>query len=107
MNLWTQIVWPLDSWSSYLHRVGVDPENWIDYDACYLGLGETDSERRQKYRRLVSEGMSDKKICLSRRALLRGQLTGNDRFMIEIEKILGRRVEFCTQSQPDSVEGKW
>ena len=24
-------------WSSYRQRVGLDAENWIDYDPCYLG----------------------------------------------------------------------
>ena len=90
-------------WSSYRQRVGVDDENWIDYDPCYLGLGEGDSERRQQYMRFVAKGAPDKETSLIRQALQRGQLTGNDRFVDEVETILGRRVEFRGRGRPGKV----
>ena len=80
-------------WSSFRQRMGIDADNWIDYHPCYLGLGETTSERRQRYPQFVYDGTPDKEICLIRQALQRGQLTGNNRFIDEVEKIMGRRVE--------------
>ena len=91
-------------WSSFRQRMGIDAENWIDYDPCYLGLGETNSERRQQYRQFVHEGTTDKEICLIRQALQRGQLTGNNRFIDEVEKVLGRRVECRAQGRPAKAD---
>ena len=91
-------------WSSFRQRMGIDAENWIDYDACYLGLGETNSERCQQYRQFVYERTPDKEICLIRQALRRGQLTGNNRFIDEVEKIMGRRVEFRAQGRPAKAD---
>ncbi len=91
-------------WSSYRQRVGVDGDNWIDYDPCYLGLGETDPERRQQYRRFVFKGVPEKETILIRQAVQRGQLTGNSRFIDEVERIVGRRVEFRGQGRPGKAE---
>ena len=91
-------------WSSYRQRVGADTDRWIDYDPCYLRLGETDSERRAQYRRLVSKSVPDKEVGLIRQALQRGQLTGDFRFVDEVEKILGRRVEFRSQGRPGKAD---
>ena len=87
-------------WSSFRQRVGLDADHWIEYDPCYLGLADTDPERHDKYKRYVSSEIPDKEISLIRQALQRGQLTGNSRFIDEVEQILGRRVEFRSQGRP-------
>ncbi len=87
-------------WSSYRQRIGIEAVQWIDYDPCYLGLAHTEVERRQLYRRYVLEAIPDKELELIRQAVQRGQLTGNNRFIDEVESILGRRVEFRAQGRP-------
>ena len=87
-------------WSSYRQHAGTDAEVWIDYDPFYLGLGNTDSERGGRYRRFVSDGVPEQEKSLIRQALQRGQLTGNNRFVDDVERILGRRIEFRAQGRP-------
>lgn len=91
-------------WSSYRQHAGIDAEAWIDYDPCYLGLGDIDSDRGERYGRFVSKGVPDKERSLICQALQRGQLTGNDRFVDDVEKILGRRVEFRAQGRPGKAD---
>ena len=87
-------------WSSNRQRVGIEADGWIDYDPCYIGLALTEEERRQQYDQYVSEGVPDRELSLIRQAVQRGQLTGNDKFIDEVGKILGRRVEFRAQGRP-------
>jgi len=39
-----------DPWSSCRLRFGETEHSWLDYDPCYLALGENDTERRFRYR---------------------------------------------------------
>mgnify|MGYP001816440336 CR=1 FL=1 len=91
-------------WSSYGQRMGIDANNWIDYDPCFLGLAETQAERCVEYRRYLSNDATEVELSLIRQALQRGQLTGNNRFIDAVEKILGRRVEFRAQGRPGKVD---
>lgn len=43
-------------WSSYHQCVGIETDKWIDYDPCYLALGETIFERCRVYGRYVARG---------------------------------------------------
>ena len=65
-------------WSSHSQHAGADGEVWIDHDLCYLGLGDTDSERGERYRQFVADGVPEQEKSLIRQALQRGQLTGNN-----------------------------
>ena len=91
-------------WSSYRQRVGIDEDNWLDRDPCYMGLAETESERRQYYNRFILDSIPVRELTVIRKALQRGQLTGNIKFVNEVEKILGRRVEFRGQGRPVKVD---
>lgn len=90
-------------WSSYRQRVGIDEDNWLDRDPCYTGLAATESERRQYYNRFMLDSIPVRELTVIRQALQRGQLTGNIKFVNEVEKILGRRVEFRGQGRPVKV----
>lgn len=37
------------SWSSYRARIGVERDDWLDCDPCYLALGATEGECRERY----------------------------------------------------------
>ncbi len=87
-------------WSSYGQRMGASHPVWIDMDAAYLGLGATQETRRQRYAEFVWGDAPDGEVRLIRGALQRGQLTGNRRFVDQVEQVLGRRVEPRVRGRP-------
>jgi putative transposase len=86
-------------WSSFPLRMG-HGESWLDAEPCYLALAATEAARRVRYARFVSEAIPQGEWDLIREALQRGQLTGNERFIAEVEQIVGRRVELRGQGRP-------
>ncbi|WP_196801679.1 transposase [Thioalkalivibrio sp. ALM2T] len=89
------------AWSSYRQRMG-EAECWLDLDPAYLDLGRSGPERRLRYARFVQEGVPENELTLMREALQRGQLTGNDRFVDEVEQIIGSRIERRRPGRPAS-----
>jgi putative transposase len=87
-------------WSSCRHRFGETGYSWLDYDPCYLALGDNDTERRARYRKFLQTAIPDGEWNLIREAVQRGQLTGTDRFTEEVAAITGRRVERRGQGRP-------
>jgi putative transposase len=87
-------------WSSHLQRIGLTDHDWLDRDPCYLALASTESERRHRYKQFMSSTIPNDEWSLIRQAMQRGQLTGNGRFVDEVEQILGRRVELRAQGRP-------
>lgn len=80
-------------WSSYPQHAGFETDCWIDDDEAYLGLGHSKEERMQNYRNYLNQPnlVSESKTIAN--ALQRNQLTGTSRFVDEIEKRLGYRIE--------------
>lgn len=81
------------AWSSYRMRMRQTSECWLDHDSCYLSLGPTESARQSKYAQFVQEAIPAGEWDLIREALQRGQLTGSNRFVDEVERIIGRRMQ--------------
>ncbi|WP_260955544.1 transposase [Pseudomonas citri] len=95
------------AWSSYRSRVGDGAGRcWLDADPCFLALGDTSMERRRRYEEFVRQAIPTDQIQLIRDALQRGQLTGTDRFVDEVERIVGVRVEQRGQGRPRAKAGK-
>ena len=88
-------------WSSYHQRMG-EAESWIDLDPAYLDLADAEAERREGYARFVKQGVPQQELTLLREALQRGQLTGSQRFVDEVEKIIGCRIERRRPGRPSS-----
>ena len=90
-------------WSSYRNQIGVEKISWLDIASSYVGLGKTDKEREKRYKDFVCEANANPstKWDIIRQAVQRGQLTGRNRFIDEIEKKIGRRVEFRKQGRPN------
>jgi len=63
-------------------------------------------ERRRKYDAFVREVIPTEQVRLIRDALQRGQLTGTGRFVDEVERIIGIRVEQRGQGRPRRKTGK-
>ncbi|MCG6575934.1 transposase [Pseudomonas sp. AF32] len=95
------------SWSSYRNRVRDEPDIcWLDADPCFLALGDTSLERRLRYEEYVRQAIPPDQLRLIRDALQRGQLTGTSRFVDEVERIVGVRVEPRGQGRPRAESGK-
>ncbi len=88
-------------WSSYRLRMG-ETECWIDLDPVYLDLADNQTEWREHYVRFVEQGVPHQELMLMREALQRGQLTGNQRFVDEVEHIIGCRMERRRPGRPPS-----
>jgi putative transposase len=91
-------------WSSYRERIGLVKSNLLDLDAVYLGLADDVIRRIELYQAYLKQDVSDKEIELLRSAWIRNQLTGNNRFIDEIESRIGRRIEYRTRGRPSKEE---
>jgi putative transposase len=78
-------------WSSYRERLGLVKYKGLDLDATFLSLGEGVEICRERYKEYVKIGISDKEIKFLRVALQRNRLTGNERFVEDIERRMGIR----------------
>ncbi len=80
-------------WSSFAERMGNVDHNILDLAPQYLELGMYEIERRDNYRSFIAAAIPDGEWSLIREAVHRNQLTGHNRFIDEVNKVLGRRVE--------------
>lgn len=87
-------------WSSFAHHAGKHGEPWLDVDPVYLRLGRSAQARARRYDRFVREAVPEGEWQVIRDAIQRGQLTGSQRFIDEIETQLGRRIELRGQGRP-------
>jgi putative transposase len=65
-------------------------------------LGHHEPDRRARYARFVEQAVPEQELTLMREALQRGQLTGNPRFVDEVEPIIGCRIERRRPGRPPS-----
>jgi putative transposase len=87
-------------WSSYRTRIGLEADDWLDSDPCFLALADTQARRRERYATFVGQAAPSDEVNLIRDAMQRGQLTGNNRFIDEIERIAGLRIERRGRGRP-------
>ncbi len=87
-------------WSSYRAKIGDIENDWLDKDPCYLALGDTEMDRQLRYRTWVSTSIPAIELRLIRESVQRGQLTGGDRFVSEVEASIGRRVGTGGRGRP-------
>ena len=80
-------------WSSCPSSLGDNDDCWLDEHGCYTALGASALERRDRYIAFVEQGLPEKELLLFRTALQRGQLTGDNQFIDQVEQIIGRRIE--------------
>jgi putative transposase len=78
-------------WSSVRERLGLVESRLLDRCPAFKALGESELDRVHCYSRLISESVSSAKTSFFRGAVQRGQLTGNIRFVDEIQRLFGIR----------------
>ena len=87
-------------WSSYSQRLGLNNESWLDSDPVTESLGATPEARRRAYAAFVREGIAPAEHRFLQAAVRRNQLTGDGRFIDEIERRTGLRIETRGQGRP-------
>lgn len=80
-------------WSSYSTRMGLSDMGGVDDHECYQALGKNMHERNMRYKEFVRSAIPDGEWALIRQSVQRGQLTGNNIFIDEVERMTGRRIE--------------
>ncbi len=81
-------------------RMNEDDPVSPDLDPCFLALGDNNEERRRRYQKFVHNAIPVGEWELIQEAVTRGQLTGNGRYIGEVEKIIGRRIEHRRPGRP-------
>ena len=92
------------AWSSYRERVLGKGQAMLDIDPVYTDLASTDQERRRRYLAFLKEGVSMSEKQFIDESVNRNQLTGNRRFVDEIEQRIGLRVERRGRGRPGNEE---
>lgn len=77
------------AWSSYSERIGNKPNTLLDEDEVYLGLGVNRSECIARYQAFLESGISVTEQKFLVESFQRNQLTGDGRFVDEIERRVG------------------
>lgn len=91
-------------WSSYRSKVGLAEWGGLDQDPCYEALAPTPSQRAERYAKWVSEDVPAGEWERIRTAVQRGQLTGGNRFVSEVARHVGRRIEWRGRGRPKQVQ---
>ena len=87
-------------WSSYRERMGLVSNKKLDLDMSYMALAKSNEARRIKYKEFIKQEITEKELLLLRSSLQRNRLTGNTRFVDEIQTKLGIRIENRGRGRP-------
>lgn len=87
-------------WSSIRARIGLVESEWLDQDPAYAALGSSSAIRQKNYRDFVNLAPTIKEARFIGTAVNRNQLTGNNRFVNEVEARIGRRIEHRGPGRP-------
>lgn len=88
------------AWSSYCAKIGGKWPEWLDEDVCYRSLGGSARERSRSYSEYIEGDVNEEEQVLIRTALRRNQLTGDERFIKDVARRLGQRIEFRGRGRP-------
>ena len=91
-------------WSSYRERMGLVINENLDLDVSYRALANNNKSRRERYKAFIKQEITEKEITLLRNSLQRNRLTGNNRFVDEIQMKLGIRIENRGRGRPRNIE---
>ena len=86
--------------SSYRAKTGMSAQPGLDLGHCYLGLGSSPAERAEMYASFASARIASHEYELIHYAVHRNQLTGDLRFVDEVEQRTGARIELSGRGRP-------
>lgn len=91
-------------WSSYRERMGLVINENLDLDVSYKALANNNKSRRERYKAFAKQEITENELKLLRNSLQRNRLTGNNRFVDEIQMKLGIRIENRGRGRPRNIE---
>lgn len=92
-------------WSSYRTMTCPAHCDWLDASPVFEALGNDVHSRVQRYAKSVNDlAGAEKEASFIGAAVSRNQLTGGSRFIAEVERRTGIRVEFRPQGRPKTEE---
>ncbi|MEZ5525276.1 MAG: transposase [Pseudomonadales bacterium] len=91
-------------WSSYQERIFGQGRKLLNAADQYLELGVTAEERKRRYIEFLESGITSAEQRFIQESVSRNQLTGNARFIDEIEMRTGMRVEQRGRGRPRKDE---
>jgi len=80
--------------------MGLVSNKKLDLDMSYMALAKSNEARRIKYKEFIKQEITEKELLLLRSSLQRNRLTGNTRFVDEIQTKLGIRIENRGRGRP-------
>ncbi len=80
-------------WSSYAARIGLAHCDWLDEPPTMAALGTDSQSRRERYQAFVSDGAYSEQDRQITAAIAGNKLTGGNRFVDEVERRIGLRIE--------------
>jgi putative transposase len=92
-------------WSSYRSRMGLEPSGCLDLDPCFCGLASTLQRQQALYKELIDAGIRESELRFIRDAVQRNQLTGSEKFALEIEQRTGERILNRGRGRPRKIDG--
>jgi putative transposase len=90
-------------WSSYRGRMGLWPDKVLDLHPIYLGLGSSEILRRTAYRNYLDSEVSEADLLTIRAGSRTSVPTSDERFVRELEDLLGRKVAPGARGRPLKV----
>lgn len=87
-------------WSSYHQNASGQPGGFLAVHDCYLALGDDDKQRSNAYRSLFVTSETDKLLKEVRSTVQSGTPLGDDRFRLQIENALQKRVGKTCRGRP-------
>ena len=81
------------TWSSYQSNALGKSIHLLTHHALYNSLGNTESERQDRYRKLFEDSLKESEIQSIRESTNKGWVIGSDKFKVYIETQLGRRIQ--------------
>lgn len=91
-------------WSSYAGRIRTGVYEWLD-GLPSVHTGSTDhTEHTSRYESYIKSSIPDGEWEFIQTAVNRNQLTGGNRFVEEVDRIVGRRIEYRGQGRPAKAD---
>jgi len=87
-------------WSSCPVKTGRKEQDWLDLDEFYLGLAADGAGRQARYRQWLLDSIPEAELKLIREAAVSGHPMATGKFIAEIEKKIGRRLELRRPGRP-------
>jgi putative transposase len=85
-------------WSSYRRHALGEGDGWLADHDCYLALGRDMASRGQTYQALFADPVQE--LSLIRNRINSSGVLGSERFAVQIESVLGRRVRTGKPGRP-------